>query len=938
MRIGVRSKNLALSVNLNFLRYLLIYICSFLLSLSVDAQVNVGGKLLDVKDRLPLPMAIVTLISLPDSAATTTSTDLKGEFLFTAIPVGDYLFSASYIGYKPTLFHFRADNNTSALGEIFMEAGEVELDEVMIVERAPPSTQIDDTTQYNAAAFKTAPDASAEDLVQKMPGISIQDGRVQAQGEQVRRVLVDGKPFFGDDPSAVLRNLPAEIIAMIQVFDEQSDQARFSGFDDGNTGKAINIITKPGMRNGTFGKVYAGYGYENIYQAGGNINILRNDRRISILGQSNNINRQNFSSEDLAGISSGSGNRGGGGGRGRGGSGVNDFLVSQRNGINTTHAIGINYTDKWREKVDVSGSYFFNLGDNDARTTMQRTYILPGDTGRVYSESNFVDSRNINHRINLRMDYQIDSLQSLLIHPRLTVQQNTGNSLNSGQTNLAALLQNETSNTFSSELTAIRFNNELLYRRRLGKVGRTISTGLNVGVNSYNGDNLLNAANMYYSDVAISDSLDQQAALDRSEWSIGVNAVYTEPAGKKGQIQLNYNNSYSFSDSDKKTNNYDKDSELFNVLDSTLSNTFTYRYLSQQGAIHYRYTAEKYNFMLGIGYQWSRIDNEQEFPVANTVLRSFHNILPRANFRYNFSRTKQLRFFYRTRTNMPSAEQLQEVPDNSAPLQLRTGNAGLKEDLSHFLTIRYSGTNIEKSTSTFALLGITVIQDYIGRITDFATRDTTIAGIYLPAGTQLTRPQNMQGYIGIRSFASYGVPLKFISSNLNMNAGFNYARTPGIINGLSSETHSPSLSAGLVISSNIKPVIDFTISSSSAVNWVKNRLNASLDTRYYSQRSSARINWIYWKGMFVNTEFSHQLYSGLGSGFDRSYFLWNLGTGAAFLKDKAVELRFSVFDVLGQNTSVVRNSTDAWYEDVTSNTLGRYYMLTITYNIRKYRS
>ncbi|MCB0643553.1 MAG: carboxypeptidase regulatory-like domain-containing protein, partial [Phaeodactylibacter sp.] len=301
---------------------------------------TISGSLRDAATNDALPGAHLILMQ-PDSIVLQTQVSGDGGyFLLEGLQEGTYLLELSYLGYEPAYRTIRVAGQSVEVGTIRLKAG-IDLDEVQVTEQVIPVQQQGDTTVFNAKAFKTLPDADAGELLEKMPTVVVENGKVQAQGEDVQKVLVDGKPFFGDDPTAALRNLPAEVIDKIQIFDEQSDQSKFSGFDDGQTSKTINIVTKTDMRNGQFGKVYAGYGYENKYQAGGNINIFNGDQRISLIGMSNNINQQNFSSEDLLGVvnsGSGGGRRGGGqggrggGGRGPGGSSANDFLVSQQQG------------------------------------------------------------------------------------------------------------------------------------------------------------------------------------------------------------------------------------------------------------------------------------------------------------------------------------------------------------------------------------------------------------------------------------------------------------------------------------------------------------------------------------------------------------------------------------------------------------------------------
>ena len=269
------------------------------------------------------PLVGVTVLALVERDSTQRTgavTDTAGWFSLNLAP-GAYRLRVSFIGYQPLQTPLRVGSTALDLGVLRLVENAKQLQEVTVVGQQLRVETKGDTLQFNAGAFKTNPDATAEDLVRKLPGITVENGTVKTQGEDVKRVLIDGKPFFGDDPSLALRNLPAEVIDKIQVFDRLSDQAQFTGFDDGSGDKTINIITRPGRNNGQFGKAYAGAGSDGRYQAGANVNIFNGDRRISLLGLSNNINQQNFATQDLLGALGGSGRQGGGGGRQRGGGG-----------------------------------------------------------------------------------------------------------------------------------------------------------------------------------------------------------------------------------------------------------------------------------------------------------------------------------------------------------------------------------------------------------------------------------------------------------------------------------------------------------------------------------------------------------------------------------------------------------------------------------------
>ena len=249
-----------------------------------------------------MPGAGISLLHFSDSALIKgTVTDLNGNFILNKVSPGKIFLKISFLGYNDLFIIKEIANQSLSLGKLYLQNKASTLNAVYITENTLPVQLKGDTTQFNADAFKTNRDASAEDLATKMPGITSQDGKIQAQGEDVKKVLIDGKPFMGDDPNAALKNLPAEIIEKIQVFDKKSDQSEFTGFNDGNTTKTINIITRPQFRNGTFGKAFGGYGTEELWKGGLNLNFFKDKRKLIILGNVNNINEQNFSTDDLLG-------------------------------------------------------------------------------------------------------------------------------------------------------------------------------------------------------------------------------------------------------------------------------------------------------------------------------------------------------------------------------------------------------------------------------------------------------------------------------------------------------------------------------------------------------------------------------------------------------------------------------------------------------------
>ncbi|WP_400193711.1 outer membrane beta-barrel protein [Hymenobacter sp. B81] len=950
-------------------RLLWLLTCLLVAGQAAAQSFPVSGRVVDSKDQSPLIGANVLLTRLaPDSARTGAPVDPEGNFTIPGNAPGRYRLTVSFLGYQAIKRAVTVNSGPVVLGTLGLSSGGITLKGVEVTGQAAAAVQKGDTAQFDSRAFKTNPDANAQDLITKMPGVTVgADGKVQAQGEQVQRILVDGKEFFGNDPDAVLRNLPAEVIDKIQVYDRSSDQAQFTGFDDGNQQKTINIVTKPQFRNGKFGRVQAGYGPDNgndKYRVGGNINSFRGKERFSVLAQSNNVNEQNFGTEDLLGVvgssrqggGGGGGNRGGGGGRpggqgggnpgGGGGGNASDFLVNQSNGISRTHALGINYSNTLGTKTEVQGSYFFNLADNTLGSSTNRSFILPDTVSPLlYREEAQGSSRNINNRVNLRVEHKFDSLNSLLWQPRLTVQRNTNRSALDGQAfrpgigDIPDSLRSTNGSDYRAAQTGITFGNQLLYRHRFLKRGRTLSLGLNTTYNSRNGSNYLYSDNEDFTRTPVRRSItDQYTRLDQVGWAWNGNVNYTEPLSPKSQLQATYRLAYTPNDSERPAFNYNAQTGRYDLPNLPLSNVFESRYLTNAGELSYRYNSEQLQWMVGTAVQQAELRNEQTFPVAASTRRTFVNVLPNAMLRYNFSKQQNLRLMYRSRTQAPSISQLQEVVNNANPLQITTGNANLRQEYGHNLFARYSSAQPEKSRSFFALLGGSYTNNYITNSTRVVDRPTAIGGVVVPAGGQVTQPINLNEQYSLRSFVNYSLPLALLKSNLNLNASGSYTQTPGIVNQELNYNRTPTLGLGVALSSNISPQFDFTLSSNSQQSYVRNSLEGQVDNQYFRQNTTLRFSWIVARGITIKSDVNHISFSGLSAGFNQNFVLWNGSIGKKVFKKQNGELQLYAFDLLGQNNSIQRNITAAYTEDVRTNILQRYLMLMFTYNIRSFGS
>ncbi|KAA0988996.1 outer membrane beta-barrel protein [Dyadobacter aurulentus] len=914
-------------------------ILGLLFSSFVHAQDSrISGTVIDSVNRSAVVGAYVAVSrNVPDAKPEYVTTDVDGKFSFTGLSKETaYLVKVSYLSYKDFTKVVTITNDTQDLGTIQLTEAVANLKEVKVIGQVTPMEQKGDTTQFNAAAFKTNPDATTEDLIQKMPGITVTNGTVTAHGETVNRVLVDGKPFFGDDAALTLKSLPAEVVDKIEVFDKLSDQAQFTGFDDGSAQKTINIVTKADRKMGQFGKVFAGYGLDNRYQAGGNVSFFKGDQRISVVGMSNNINMQNFSGQDLLGVT--------GGGGGRGGSSGN-FMVGNQSGITGTNSFGLNYANKFGKKVEVTGSYFFNrTGNVNEQTTSQEFILAEADSNQFYNEASRTSSTNANHRLNFRVEYNIDPNNSLIVTPRLSFQDNNSGSSKTGLTALGDGSKiNGLDNTQRNFNKGYNFSNDLLFRHSFAKKGRTVSLNVNTQLNDRNGTRNLYSRNLYYDTFGLpeiamrGDTIDQLSYTNSDGITLGGNVIYTEPLSKTGQLQLNYGLTVSNSNSSRETYNMSFDENTYSDLDTLLSNNFDNRYITNRAGLGYRYRKNSWSANLGVDFQNTGLYSQQLAPYNAKVDQSFTNFLPNFMLSYRSKTGTQFRTFFRSSTSQPSISQLQNVVDNSNPLSLTAGNPNLKQEYRNMFNVRYSLAGAKRPYSLNAMIFLTQTNNAIVNSTIIAREPMTLEnGIVLERGARLTSPINVDGSWNARSFLAYGKPIAPLKLNLNITTGFNYVRSPGMINNVPNFSNTYAMSQGLVLSSNVSENIDFTVSYSGNYNIVRNTIQPNLNNNYYTQGITGRVNWIFGKGFVVQSDINNQSYRGLGEGFNRNFTLWNASIGKKFLKNNAGELKLTVFDILKQNNSISRNVTETYVQDVTNRVLTQYAMLTFTYTLKNF--
>jgi hypothetical protein len=551
---------------------LLVLLC-FMAGWSYGQQKTAGsikGTVVDAQNKLPLPDATVTVLSRDDSAAVGFAVAAKtGAFEIKNIPAGQFIFTISFTGYAPFIKNIEINASLSVinLDSVMLQTDTNMLAGVVIT--APPITVKQDTVEFRAGSFKTLPNATAEDLLKKLPGVEVdKEGNVTAQGEPITKIYVDGKEFFSNDPKLATKNLSADLIESVQVFDDMSDQAKFTRIDDGSRTRTINIKLKKDRKKGIFGRVNAGIGSSDRYEGNASFNTFKDNTQLSILGGANNINRQGYSFNDLISSMGGMSNfntRGGGrGGPGQGSAG---------NGNTKSWSTGVNFRDVWGPKLQVSGNYFVSKSNNTTENKSYRQNFFPNDSVAFADEISYRKNINLNHRIGLRLEYQIDSMNSVLITPSISWQQSESQSIDSLRTRATSPKFNYTAirgtlNRFN-ERDGMSLGNNLLFRHRFRKPGRTFTIGWTTALNESDGEGSNMSPYYFYnpdSTIKRIDDRRQRNEQKTKSFNNTISASVTEMVDVDKILEVNYAYTTNKSLSDRDTYDYDSTSGEFNSI------------------------------------------------------------------------------------------------------------------------------------------------------------------------------------------------------------------------------------------------------------------------------------------------------------------------------------------------------------------------------------
>ncbi|HET7899406.1 MAG TPA: TonB-dependent receptor, partial [Flavisolibacter sp.] len=887
---------------------------SFAFSQKVSGTVK--GSLQDSVSATALEDATVSVMALPDSTLISfTLSRSNGSFEIKNLAPGNYQVVASFVGLHTfkKKFTISAAHTEEDLGIVKLQRADKALDEITIVE-APVKVN-GDTVSFKADAFKTKPNATVEDLLKKLPGVQVdRDGTVKAQGENVQKVYVDGKEFFNNDPKLATKNLTADMVDRVEVYDDMSEQAKFNGIDDGSRSKAINLKLKKDKKKGLFGNVYAGAGTKDRYDANLSANYFKGATQANVIAKSNNINNIGFTLNDMMGMFGGGGMSGGnmgggffggngmtvvGGGRGAGGMNMSGMSLGSTTGggITKSSQAGLNYRDTWSKHFDVNGSYFFNSAQKANDNTSVRQDLLQ-DSTITTSENTFSRSSNYNNRLNLNMVISIDSFNSIIFQPNLNVQKSetySNDSLIAASSNKYLLNRGRTINSNAGD--GYNWSNNLLWRRKFRKPGRTLSVALTNTL----ADN--DRTSYTLNDLSAQRS-DQMSTSQNKTNNYAVSVSYTEAIARDKILEFNYNHSDNRNESDRET--FRKDSfGKYEVPVPTQTNLFENSNLYDRIGTNLRVVKKKYNYQLGFAAQQTTLESNN-LSTKTAIAQRAINYFPTASFNYQFQRSRSLRVNYRGRTNQPTASQLQDVVNGDNPLYIYKGNPLLRQEFSHNITLSYNFFDVIKFRNLFAFLTFGTTENKISNAVE-----------YKAGGVQVTQPKNISGVYNVSGNFNFGLPIKHLQGgNFNTNTRIGFNQDASFVNNVKNYSRNLSVTEDLRLSYNYKESLDMGISASVTYNQVRNTVQKNNNSTYYTHIYAADVTYTFPKGIILASDVDYRFNTGLASGYNQNYAIWNASVAKQVFKNQRGEIKFSAHDLLNQNISVYRTVNNNYIQDV----------------------
>lgn len=923
-------------------------------TLSTYAQnkiVTVSGRVIEAGTKEPVELAAVQLLSLPDSAQVAgMTTSAQGYFSLSKQKPGKYLLKVSFIGYITKVIPVQLTANVPAkkMGNIELATDAVMLKEAVVVAEAPQVTVVEDTLMYNSSAYRTPEGAMLEELVKKLPGAEIDDdGNVKINGKELKKIMVDGKEFFGGDVKTGLKNLPVDMVDKLKTYDKKSDLARVTGIDDGEEETVLDLTVKKGMNQGWFGNADLGAGTKDRYTGRMMLNRFIDNTQFSIIGSANNVNDQGFSG-------------GGGGPRWR-----------SNNGLNATKMLGATFATQ-TNKIELGGSVRYNFQDGDISSINSSERFL--QNGNSYSNSNNKNrNKGTNVNADFRMEWKPDTLTNIIFRPNFSYGRTNNASLSESGTfnedpfNLVAnpndylnfdnlsddplkdIRVNATNSASLSKGNSLSGNATLQVNRKLNNKGRNLTFRGVFGYGDNDNDQYTQSETRYYQllNHLGGDSIlyrNQYITTPTHNYNYTAQVTYSEPIAKATFLQFSYQFQYKYSKSDKTT---------FDLLDypdwtiggtlpsgyeahavDSLSKNAEYRYYNHDASVGLRFIRQKYQLNVGMSFQPqnSTLSYKKGDYMIDTT-RTVFNFAPNMDLRFRFSKVSQLRFTYRGRSSQPTMENLLPITDNSNPLNIRMGNPGLKPSFAHTMRLFYNTYNAEKQRGIMTHFSFTATQNSISNSTRYNEE----------TGGLITRPENINGNWNAFGLFGFNTALRNKKYTINTFTNINYQNNVAFLYNQDTKNNDRNTSTGLMLGERVtgsyrNDWFEFSLNGSINYTAERNKLRPENNQEPYTYSYGASTNiTMPWK-MALATNITNQSRRGYrDSSMNRNELIWNAQLAQSLLKG-AGTISFEVYDILRQQSNISRSLTADMRSVSEYNGINSYCMVHFIYRLNIFGS
>lgn len=850
----------------------------------------------------------------------TTTTNEAGTFRFSKVTFSTFTISATMVGYEPysQLYTLtKTDGNLFKLNPVKLKLQDNRLTDVVVVSVNPIKVK-EDTVEYKASAYKVREGAPVEEVLKKLPGVTVdKDGHVTAQGKQISRIRVNGKDYFGGDVQTATQNLPADILENIQIIDDYGDRANITGIKEGEPEKILNINVQKGKNKGSFGNATAGAGNEGRFIGQVAANNFNDDRQLSLLGSINNTNANTFNFS--------------GGGRGGGARGTNMGAAERggnADGITLSKSFGVNFRNKWGNKLTTYGSYSFSSRNNTVTGTSFQQDFNPRNINSTKRNS-ISYTNSYNHRVTWNVEYNIDSFNYIKVTPYYSYASSTH-----GNTGISELMKPRyyTLNNSSSVSTSTSpaGGSDFLYNHKFRKRGRNFSLSSTVNFSSRDQDrnttNNFRDVDSTFATPRVTDSTRLQDIVNESRnFTTNIRVSYAEPISKFTSVEASYTWNNSNTESLKTVDDVEPLGGI-KTRNIRQSNDFQYSFTTNRYGISLRTFKPKYNYSVGVVAQPSILVGKDLGRKANTSNYNF-NIIPSARFVYNFARSNNLTITLGGASREPGFTQLQPIADSSNIRNVIIGNADLKAELTNRLSLQYNKVNVLKGNSLFVNFSYDRTQNKI-----------VSARFNNPNGTGRTITyMNTDGFYGFNGNFSYTQPFANRKFSVTMNSSGSFDNNISFTDDFRNNGKNWIIRPGARIRLDIDDIIDVDVNSGYSINKTVTRY---IDTTIATQARSFTLGLNGKNYFFKNWTLGYDLTKVVNKGYyntkNANPTLLNMYVERRFLKNNRGTIRAQAFDIFNQNTGISRTVNGTTVTDIQNDRLARYFLLTFNLRLQKF--